>query len=99
MDTHRSLRINNDPFEYFSSSFNVQRWLHPTMADGRTCLIVMPDQLPGYAPKSRRSCLFIVEHRSYSSVIPKDYGQIGHYRNEASIYIQSKYSIVRLFDC
>lgn len=44
--------------------FDVQRWLHLNMIDGRTRLMLTPNQLPGYAPKSREkfsSFFFSVE--------------------------------------
>ncbi|CAF3333659.1 unnamed protein product [Rotaria socialis] len=41
----------NIPRKSFLQRFDVQRWLHLNMIDGRTRLMLAPNQLPGYAPK------------------------------------------------
>ncbi|CAF3685921.1 unnamed protein product [Rotaria sp. Silwood1] len=39
------------PRKSYLQRFDVQRWLHSNMGDGRTRLILTPNQLPGYVPK------------------------------------------------
>ncbi|CAF1486918.1 unnamed protein product, partial [Adineta steineri] len=39
------------PRKSFLQKFDVQRWLHPNIGDGRTRLILTPNELPGYMPK------------------------------------------------
>ena len=38
----------------YVSRFDVQRWLHPKLGDGRTRLILTPNQLPGYVFKRKK---------------------------------------------
>ncbi|CAF1154399.1 unnamed protein product [Adineta ricciae] len=37
----------------YSQKFNVHRWLHPSMGDGRTRLILTPNNTPGYVPQKK----------------------------------------------
>ncbi|CAF3836154.1 unnamed protein product [Rotaria sordida] len=39
------------PRKSYLQRFDVQRWLHSNIGDGRTRLILTPNQLPGYVPK------------------------------------------------
>ncbi|UJR31343.1 hypothetical protein I4U23_018839 [Adineta vaga] len=41
----------NIPKKGVWQKFDVQRWLHPNMGDGRTRLILTPNRIPGYEPK------------------------------------------------
>ncbi|CAF1436666.1 unnamed protein product [Rotaria magnacalcarata] len=51
----------NIPRKSFLQRFDVQRWLHLNMIDGRTRLMLTPNQLPGYAPKRIALAAFSVK--------------------------------------